>query len=294
MEDADERFRDSLLSRSLGREPGLRARRDRRGAVGNAGVLRGPDGGPLRGPCGDRIAARPAAAVRARRGVDAGHVHAPSRVAGAAPADGRVRGGAARDHDRDGVRVLVARVLHLHRVLLRLPAGRVLALADRRHRRRRLPRGHLPGPRPVRAVRSCQGAAAGRRHPRQRDPRLRVHLVQLGQPPAGPAAQPAVRRAGRDQQQARGDPRGEHRPAPAAAGPGPRGRGPRRAAAHGQGDPRHARAGPDRDHHPAAGGRAGQPGPAGAAQALRRGRDARQGEPHRGAPVGARAAPRGA
>ena len=45
----------------------------------------------------------------------------------------------------------------------------------------------------------------------------------------------------------------------AAAGPGPGGRDPGRAAADGPGDPRHPGPGTDRDHHPAAGGRAGQP-----------------------------------
>ena len=50
-------------------------------------------------------------------------------------------------------------------------------------------------------------------------------------------------------------------PARAAARPGPGGRGLRRAAADGAGDPRHPGPGPDRDHHPAAGGRAGARGP---------------------------------
>src|ERR1039457_4710144 len=76
---------------------------------------------------------------------------------------------------------------------------------------------------------------------------------------AEPGPQADDHRTGRGPPPAGGDDRGEHRAAGSAAHPGPGGGRGRGAAADGPGDPRHAGAGPDRDHHPARGGPAEQP-----------------------------------
>ena len=87
---------------------------------------------------------------------------------------------------------------------------------------------------------------------------------------------------------------GERGPARPARRAGPRGGRARRAAADGARDPRHDRAGPDRDRHPARGGRARE------ATGRRTGAPHRQRaaagprEPDRGAPVGRGVAGRGA
>ena len=106
------------------------------------------------------------------------------------------------------------------------------------------------------------------RHRRRHDSRRADDRAERGAPP-GPRATPG---------RARGE-RGSPRPAP-GAGAGGRRHG--RAAADGARDPRHHRAGPDRDRHPTRGGRPGERSARGAAT------------PHRHAPRGwhATASPR--
>ena len=111
-----------------------------------------------------------------------------------------------------------------------------------------------------------------RRDQRRRGLRREGHRAERGTP--------------RGARPAGGGARGERRPPRPAADPGPRGGRPRRAAADGTRDPRHDRAGVDRDHHPARGGRphegsAGRPG-----SPHRERQAARPREPDRGAPLG--------
>ena len=78
----------------------------------------------------------------------------------------------------------------------------------------------------------------------------------------------------------------ERRPPRPAAHAGPRGGHPRRAAADGPRDPRHDRPGPDRDRHPARGGRPGARPAGGPGPPPRQRRAAGPREPDRGAPLG--------
>ena len=95
---------------------------------------------------------------------------------------------------------------------------------------------------------------------RQRGARSAGGLDRLARRPAERTARPGHGRAERGQPQAGGHAGRERGPARAAADPGQGGRHAGRAAADGAGDPRHPGPGPDRDHHPAPGGRAGRPG----------------------------------